>query len=396
MRRSRFLTLLAASSITVAVLIAGSAITRVPRALGLVTESWADPAASQGGVVAVPAEFKRDPLYYYFDDRPTEAIRLANLVLGDPAAPRPLREQVLVTVATIRLGQRRVGAAREAFLQLLAGNPTADLERPARLPPAVTRLFYHLRDSVCAEQQTTLVDTGKLSMSIRTLAVGDIENNSIVKAGYDTDHFCKGLVQVIISDLQGATPLKIVDRQRLSVLLDEIGLGKDPSRMDPENRVRMGHLCGAQSYLFGQFMQLDRQHVRLDLRWVDTSTGEILLAKGAEGSAGSADDLFKLEKRVLLELLAPEVQRLVDSTQAPGRLQRQIETYLDGKKRSLSRKPAYVTMVEASGRAVSEEDAGHYDRAIAEWQRVAAFNPADSTAQVRARSLAAYQKLQRG
>lgn len=396
MDRFRSLLVFAAALVVATVLTTNMSPGRAPRRLAWAMESWAAPLGAAGGLSAVPADFKQDPLYFYFDDRSAEAIRFSEAILGDASAPRLLRDQVLVTVATIRMAQRREGAARKAFLEILAANPTANLDRPSRLPPAVTRLFYHLRDSVCTAQQQTLVDSGLLGTSIRTLAVGDIENNSIVKAGYDTDHFCMGLVQVILTDLQGATPLTIVDRQRLSVLLDEIGLGKDPTRMDARSRVQMGRLTGAQSYLFGQFMQLDRQHVRLDLRWVNTSTGEILLAKGAEGRVGSAADLFKLEKRVLLELLAPEIQNLLDSTQAPGGLQKQIEKFLDAKRRSMARPNSYVAMVEASGRALAAEDAGRYDGAVSAWEKVATLNPADSTARIRARSLASYQKLHRG
>jgi formamidopyrimidine-DNA glycosylase len=64
--------------------------------------------------------------------------------------------------------------------------------------------------------------------------------------------------------------LKIVERQRLKVLQDELALGKDPGQADPRSRVRMGRLCGAQSYLFGQFMLVGRNRARMDLRWVRT------------------------------------------------------------------------------------------------------------------------------
>jgi TolB-like protein len=226
--------------------------------------------------------------------------------------------------------------------------------------------------------------------------MGDIENNSLVKAEYDTDHFCRGLVQVILGDLQNSTPLKVVDRQRLSVLLDELALNKDPARMNEDHRVKLGQLSGAQSYLFGQFMQLDRRRVRLDLRWVDTATGEVLLARGAEGSVASVGDLFKLERKVLVELLAPQIQKMLDGAQPPSQLQKKIDTHLKEKQRAIPPKTSYVKVIEAAGQAMANEDAGDLDAASASWQRVADMNPGDEAARTRARSLNAYRKARKG
>ncbi len=352
--------------------------------------------APSGGVSAVPADFAQDPLLYVLELRSGEALAHCEAVLNDPGAPPALRRQVLITLATIRLGQNRNGQAREALLQMLEGDPTGDLDQPQRLPRPIRQLFYHLRDSVCTSQRAALTDAGSLVADIRTLAIGDIEANVVVKTKYDAGNLCRGLAQVLMTDLQGATPLKVVDRQRLEMLLEELKLNKDPALMDPDSRVRMGQLCGAQSYLFGQLMTLDQNKVRLDLRWVNTATSEVLLARGAEGSVATTDDLFKLERKVLLELLLPQMQRILDSTGTPGDLQKQIEKYMDGKRRAMPRNSAYVPALEATGMALAQENAQQYDAAAATWQRVATLNPADSLARVRAQSLGAYQKLRKG
>ena len=367
---------------------AGGADSRTGGAVTVVT-AVTNPAAA---TTVVPADFRKDPLEYYFDDRFSQAVLYGQAVLGDPATSSALRHRVLVTLATIRLAEGRPDQAREALGRLLAQSPTTDLEQPARLPPPVVRLFYKLRDSLCVAQQQGLTSSGRLQTDIRTLAVGDIEDNSIFKGQYNTEHLCRGLAQVMITDLQGATPLKLVDRQRLQALLDELKLSRDASLVAPDTRVRLGLLCGAQTYLFGQFMQLDRNRGRIDIRWVNTATGEILLAEGIDGNIGTASDLFKLEKKLLVEILAPRIQRLVDSTRTPADLQRQIEQYLDRKERTQPRGAAYTALLETRGRAESQERSGDLTAAAATWGKVAALDPTDESARTRARSLAAYQR----
>ena len=235
----------------------------------------------------------------------------------------------------------------------------------------------------------------RLRPDIRTIAIGDIENNSMVQGSYNMDHFCKGLVQVLIGDLMGATKLTVVDRQRLAVLQQEIGLGQNPGQMDRNTRAKFGQLSGAQSFLFGQCMQTDRNHVRIDLRWVNTSTGEILLARSAEGSLSSADDLFRLERRVLVDLLAPQIQSMIDGTQSPADLQQQLQKHLDKKKNSLPKTTSYPDAVTASGSAIAKEEAGNYAEAAAEWSKLSGMAPADDNAKTRAMTLAAYQQLKK-
>src|SRR5262245_20738582 len=66
-------------------------------------------AQKTGAVAAVPADFTRDPLYYFFDARQAEAVRYANVVLADPSTTPEVKRRVLVTLGTIRLAQRKPG-----------------------------------------------------------------------------------------------------------------------------------------------------------------------------------------------------------------------------------------------------------------------------------------------
>ena len=200
----------------------------------------APPARAEEPSAETLAAFRSDPRSFYFEQRSAEAIACGQLVLQDPEYPPEARTEALTTLGSIYLSTKRVPQARAAFFEILQQDPLADLPRPEQLPPPVVRLFYGLRDSL-------LLAAGGGRPDIRTLAVGDIENNSIVQGSYDLDRFAVGLQHVLVTDLKASTPLKIVDRQRLGVLLDEIGMNQNEEVFDPRFSVPLGKLCGAQS-----------------------------------------------------------------------------------------------------------------------------------------------------
>ena len=341
--------------------------------------------------VAVPASFVADPLAYFAPGREDEAVRYASAVAADPAAPAVVRKNALLTAGAVQLAKGRIHSARMAFAEILERDPSADIDQPDRVPGPALALFYRMRDSVCTSSLAALTSQGKLGPDIRTIAVGDMENNSLVHGEFDLDHFAKGLVHVLTGDLSGGTPLKVVDRQRLSVLRDEIGMNQDAKLMDPQTRVKLGHLCGAQSFLFGQVMLLDKNHMRIDLRWVDTSTGEILLSEAVEGAIGSASDLFKLERKLLLEVLAPHMEAYLKKAPSPTQLQPQLKEYFDKKSKSVPK--SYTAAMVSAGNAVASEENGDYAQAAASWGQVAAAVPTDRVAGARALTLTSYQRM---
>jgi TolB-like protein len=344
----------------------------------------ARPAHAQGSEVM--AQFVSDPMSFFFDLRASEAIQCGQAILkGQESLPADQRKGVLTTLAAIYVSTGRMAQARASFLQLLSEDPVADLSAPELLPPPVVRLFYSLRDSV-------LTSSGKAgASSIRTLAVGEIENNSIVKGRFDLDRFARGLTQVITTDLQAVTPLRIVDRQRLDVLMKEIQMGQSGVAGEPGTRVRFGKLSGAQSFLFGSIMQTDEKRIRLDLRWVQTETGEVLLSEGLSMNVRSSEDLFRLESKVLLDLLLPQVEKLLASDGKTGDLRNNARPFLEGKREQV--KTVYLDLLLKTGEAIEAEDRGDYAAAAAAWKEVRDLNPADAGAGNRTRALQAYLDL---
>lgn len=342
------------------------------------------------------AEFVKDPLSFYTTTRATQVVGLSVRALADPATPPESRRAVLLTVGAVHVSEGRIRSAREAFAQILGLDPATEIEKPERMPRPAWRLFCRMRDSTYAAQIALAPGGRGAAPDIRTIAIGDIEANVVARTEMNMDAFARGLVHVITGDLQRGTSLRIVDRQRLDVLRDEMGLSREQTGTNPEFRVRVGQLYGAQSYLFGQIMPLPKSRVRMDLRWVNTSTGEILMSEGIEAKVSSSTDLFELERKVLLEMLVPRMEEYLRGQGTDLPVRRALEEHLAQKRKDLPKGTQYNDYVIGVGQALEAEERDDMDSAEASWRRAAALRPSDSEASLRAETAATFRKLRRG
>lgn len=169
-------------------------------------------------------------------------------------------------------------------------------------------------------------------------------------------------------------------------------MSRETGLTDPQTRVRLGKLAGAQSFLWGSYIQTAKNAARLNVYWVNTATGVKELQEHVQGKTATVDDVFELERKLVVDLLAPRIQRMLDSTQAPGQLQRRIEKIMQDRRKAMPNKNSYTAWLEATGRAETREDVGDLEGAVAAWKDAASLNPADSTASLRARTITAFQK----
>ncbi|MFH1144056.1 MAG: CsgG/HfaB family protein [Candidatus Eisenbacteria bacterium] len=346
------------------------------------------PAGAQAAAEPLLAEFRKDPFDFYFGLRTGEALQCGQAVLqGEGGFTPEERQKALAVLAAIYLNQGHAPEARAAVSQILVESPICELPNRDLMPKGLIQLFYCMRDSLMLAQDL------KMQPDIRTLAIGDIENNSIVAGKFDLDRFVKGLTHVMITDLQGATPFRIVDRQRLAALRDEIQMSQNADIMNPQYAVPFGQLTGAQSYLFGSLMQVDDNKIRLDLRWVNTATTEVLLAEGIEMKLSSSDDLFKLEEKLLLEILVPRMEEYLTGQGAgdaipEGGLRKQAEPYLKNRKQEVPRQGGdYVGLLIRAGDAMLAEEQGDFAAARTAWEDVAEMHPQDPVAGDRAKAM---------
>jgi TolB-like protein len=107
----------------------------------------------------------------------------------------------------------------------------------------------------------------------------------------------KGLAQMIITDLSGLTAVRIVERDRLQEIMDELKLGTS-AKIDPATAAKVGKLLGARYMVMGGYFDL-LGSLRVDARVVEVETGRIVRSVG---SIGKGDDFLELERKVSVEL----------------------------------------------------------------------------------------------
>jgi TolB-like protein len=152
---------------------------------------------------------------------------------------------------------------------------------PDRLHPEFMKLYFAV-----AKERGLLME--RESPGIQTIAVLDFDNNSIDQHER-LEPLRGGFADMLISDLSKLTSLKVVERERVRFILDELDL-EQTAKFDPETAVRVGKMLGVHSILIGSFTKVG-ERMRLDTRLIRTETGELIKA---DQLTRKTDDFFKL------------------------------------------------------------------------------------------------------
>jgi TolB-like protein len=143
-------------------------------------------------------------------------------------------------------------------------------------PPYCRSLIYQY------QREWREADPSASTSEVTTLTILPFENRSIVDKE-ELDPLREGLADMLITDLSKVINLRIVERERLQSLLEELGISQSPL-VDEKTAVKVGKILGAQSMLFGSFLKLDRRHMRIDVRIIKTETAELIKADKLEGN----------------------------------------------------------------------------------------------------------------
>jgi TolB-like protein len=221
-------------------------------------------------------------------------------------------------------------------------------------------LWYSVsQDSLCERE-----DPG-----IQQIAVVDFRNNS----PFDHDKWTPmqfGIADIMISDLKKLTKLRVVDRERIQMLLDEIQV-QQTEYFDESTAVRVGKLLGVNAFVMGSFMQLDKNTMMISPKLVKTETGEILHSETIKGKPDKLMDMLAQSAELVAHWLDVEVTE-------------QEKKELHGmKSESLEAALAYA-------RGVNYEDEQKYAQAYEEYQKALAADSSYYMAEDRLQALAMY------
>lgn len=176
----------------------------------------------------------------------------------------------------------------------------------------------------------------------------------------------RALAEFLVTDLAQTGRLEVVERARVQLLLDEIGLA-DAGRMDPATAARGGRLLGAAHVVQGR---LGGSQEALEMEVRVARVGGAAAAGDAVGQRGGVRRLIEMQKEIALGIY----QRLgVDLTPAE-------------RERVLRRPTENLQAVLAYGRGLEAADAGDFARAADHFTQAASLDPAFAAARVQARA----------
>jgi hypothetical protein len=147
--------------------------------------------------------------------------------------------------------------------------------------------------------------------------------------------------------------------------------------------VRAGQLLGAHTFVFGQYMILSKDKVRIDARVVKTATGEVLLTKQVTGEfSGSPEKFLELEQE-LVTAIAAGIDEVLAANGLESHVEEDAQGYFAKKRATIKNRPDYVESKFLVAMALESEDTGDYEEARDAWQRVLDVDPANEVAPVR-------------
>ncbi|MFK7844554.1 MAG: CsgG/HfaB family protein [Rhodothermales bacterium] len=221
----------------------------------------------------------------------SEAIELFSAVAQDQDGERVVRRDALHYLGRAYMARRNEEKAKDALSGMVKLEPPRIEFDPDIESPKLMRVYYDVRKDGSGDYEV------HQEAGVTTLAVLDFTNNSI--DDYDRlNPLQKGFSSLFINQLNGATSLRVIERERIQWLLDELDLQADEGRVDQQTAVRAGKLLGAQAVLLGSYIKHGKKIV-ITARLVKVETGEIIMS---EKVTGKADRFFDLADELSLKV----------------------------------------------------------------------------------------------
>jgi TolB-like protein len=280
-------------------------------------------------------------------------------ITADKSLDKPVRKEALLGLGRAYFAKNNKEKAKSALTELIDLEPPIVELNPDEEAPPLMKLYYNVRREKQGNMQVERADPG-----IKTIAILDFKNRSVDdKEKFDPME--KGFADLMINQLRGAVQLKVVERERIGWIMDEIGLENSPGKFDVNSAVRIGKQLGVHAVVMGSFIKF-KGDMWLGARLVKVETGEILATDDVKGDA---DNFFDLAEK-----LSVKVAKGVNVTVSEAQVEKGTET------KSLDAMMAY-----SEGLVLVEK--GDYDGAVQKFQEALQKDPTYEKARLKADSL---------
>ena len=156
-----------------------------------------------------------------------------------------------------------------------------------------------IRRQVTEEIRTAVQQEKSLSVEgipTNTIAVWYFSN---LTGKEEFDLLRKGMADMLITDLSQVGSLKVVERVRLQILMEELKLGESAS-MDSSTAPRFGRLLGAFRVVNGGLAMPQEDLFRMDAFCINVNAGK---TDAQADTTGSSNRFFQMEKELVFGIL---------------------------------------------------------------------------------------------
>lgn len=109
----------------------------------------------------------------------------------------------------------------------------------------------------------------------------------------------KGLTALLISDISQVKELKVVERDLLQALLEELQLGATGA-VDEKTAPKVGRLLGAGKVATGSYLDTGKEELRVDSLVAESATAQVI---NTQESSGKIEQFYELEKGLAFAIL---------------------------------------------------------------------------------------------
>lgn len=307
-------------------------------------------------VSSLEAEYARNPkdaglatkvgIAYYNNKQYEKARDVLQSALALGEANYPAR--VYLGLSYEELGQ--LDSARAAYTK--AATQTSDAKRKSEIQDRLTLLT---KKELHAAAKAALASESRLSTQPPTENTVAVFPFRYVGSNQDLAPVGRGLTQLMVSDLAKVSRLRLLEREQVQALVDEMSL-TDANQIDPRTGARSGRMLRAARVVQGSLQDVPNSRVKLDASVVNATNASVV----ASGTASDQlQQLFTMQKQVVM-----------------GIIQQMGITLSPAEQRALSERPtADLQAFLAYSRGLEAEDRGDWSGAVAGYSAAVARDP---------------------
>ena len=198
-------------------------------------------------------------------------------------------------------------AARESYDHFIQVGHSSELKNTARQRLALVgrrELEFQARQALAQESQLSQAPPEPNTIAVMPFAYGG--------SNADIQPLSRGFAQLVVTDLAKSRQVRVLERERMQAMLDEMRLGEQ-SRADPQTATRSGRLLRAANVVQGS-LQDEGNILRVDATVVNVNTAEV--GANPARAAEQMSRIFDIEKVLVRQLFTNMGITLTDAERA--------------------------------------------------------------------------------